>query len=414
MMSTLAQWWPAVLLGVATIGAYGIANYAIGVLLPVIGEDTGWSSGLLSGSFSLGALGQGAIALLAGRTLDRYGSRPVLLPALLSGAGLLFLASLAQEPWQFAISWALGAALIGGGLYYSLTMPATARLYPARRATAFSILTLLGALAGPIFYPLAGYMSEAWGWRAALQALVGLTLLCAGPAALLVRAPASSTRVQAHEGAALRAALRRPAIYRVLLVFALIGMANSALLLHQVAAMEAAGLSIALAAWFAGARGAFQIPGRLLLTPLTGHFGVRGSLALCYFCAATATAALLVAVLGVAPTILAAYFTVVCGMSLGLLAPLNGLLQADVYGDAQLGTLSGVSVIMASVAGASGAFITGLALDATDSYRLPLTMIMTAQLLAIAALAWQRSATPGRPSFATQPLQAPADLALRE
>ena len=80
MIDRLARWWPAVLLGLATIGAYGTAYYAIGVLIPVIAEDTGWRSSLLSAGFSLGVLGQGAVALLAGHTFDRRGSRPVLLP----------------------------------------------------------------------------------------------------------------------------------------------------------------------------------------------------------------------------------------------------------------------------------------------------------------------------------------------
>src|SRR4051812_19746941 len=122
-MHRLARWWPALLLGVATIGAYGTAYYAIGVLIPVIAAETGWRSGLLSTGFSLGVLGQGAVALLFGHLFDRRGSRLVLLPALGIGAGLLLLASLARQPWQFVGAWALGGAVIGGGLYYNVTMP---------------------------------------------------------------------------------------------------------------------------------------------------------------------------------------------------------------------------------------------------------------------------------------------------
>src|SRR5437762_9756145 len=94
-MQRLLRWWPVVLLGLATIGAYGTAYYAIGVLIPVIAKETGWRSGLLSAGFSLGVLGQGAVALLSGHVLDRRGSGPVMLPALVVGAALLFVASLA-------------------------------------------------------------------------------------------------------------------------------------------------------------------------------------------------------------------------------------------------------------------------------------------------------------------------------
>lgn len=391
-MNRLVHWWPAALLGLATIGAYGTAFYAIGVLLPVISRETGWRGSLLSGGYSLGVLGQGAVALLCGYTFDRRGSRPVLLPALGAGAVLLFLASLAQEAWQFVPAWALGGAVIGGGLYYNITMPVTARLFPARRATAFSVLTLLGALASPIFYPLAAWFIELWGWRGGLQALTVVTVLCVAPAALLIRAPAASRAAATVNHTSLAAAIRAPAVHRALLVFAFAGFANSAIILHQVGALEAAGLSLAAASGFAGARGAFQVPGRLFLTPLVSRFGVRGAIGGCYVLAGTATLALLIAFGGGAPTLSAVYFTVMGGISLGLLSPLNGLFQTEVYGDARLGTLNGVSVIVGSVAAATGAWLAGLLVEVTGSYVAMVSLVTVVQGLAAVALLWQRAA----------------------
>ncbi|MGE0541468.1 MAG: MFS transporter [Dehalococcoidia bacterium] len=394
MIERLARWWPALLLGLATIGAYGTAYYAIGVLIPVIAEETGWSSSLLSAGFSLGVLGQGGIALLAGHTFDRRGSRPVLLPAIALGATLLLLASMAQAPWHFVLTWALGGAIIGGGLYYNVTMPVTARLYPNHRAAAFSILTLLGALASPIFYPVAAWFVDLWGWRGGLQGLIVLTVLCVAPAALFVRAPAASRPRDDVTADSLIAALRRPAVYRVLLVFALAGLANAAVLLHQVGALQAAGLSLAAASAFAGMRGAFQIPGRLFLTPLTARFGVRGAIGGCYALGATASLALLIAVGGTAPFLFGFYFTAIGGIAFGLLSPLNGLFQTEVYGDARLGTLNGVSVVVTSIAAALGAWLAGLLVDLTGSYLPMVAAVALLQALAVAALLWQRAADP--------------------
>lgn len=388
----MLRWWPALLLGVATIGAYGTVYYAIGVLIPVIAEETGWRSGLLATSFSLGVLGQGAVALFFGHLFDRHGSGPVMLPALLAGAALLLMASLAREAWQFVAAWALGGAIIGGGLYYNVTMPSTVRLFPASRAAALSVLTLLGALASPIFYPLAALVVDLWGWRGGLQALITATFLCVAPAALLIRAPAAARTEQTSGLGSLAATLRRPAIYRVLVVFALAGLANSAILLYQVSALEAAGLTLAAASGFAGARGAFQIPGRLTLTPITSRFGVRAAIGGCYALAATAMLALLIALRGGPPIVLAAYYTAIGGISLGLLSPLTGLFQADVYGDARLGTLNGVSVIVSSVAAAAGAWFAGLLVDATGSYAPMVAAAALLQALAVIALLWQRAA----------------------
>jgi hypothetical protein len=101
-------------------------------------------------------------------------------------------------------------------------------------------------------------------------------VLC--PAAIWVNAPAArGPRGHPAGTTTIFEALRDPPVYRALVVIALAGLAVSGLLLHQVAAMQAAGLSLALASALAGARGAFQIPGRLLLTPLTSRLGTRGA-----------------------------------------------------------------------------------------------------------------------------------------
>ena len=52
------------------------------------------------------------------------------------------------------------------------------------------------------------------------------------------------------------------------------------------------------------------------------------------------------------------------------MSPLSGLFQAEVYGEERLGTLSGVNVIVVSVAGAAGSWLGGVSLDATGSFHL--------------------------------------------
>src|SRR5690606_22825309 len=122
-------------------------------------------------------------------TLDRIGSRPAFLATVLAGGVLLFVAASAQPPLAFVGACAAGSAAIGGGWYYQATMPAAARLYPTRRAAAFSVLTLLGALASPLFFPFAAVLADALGWRDALRVLVLTMAVLILPAALLVHAP---------------------------------------------------------------------------------------------------------------------------------------------------------------------------------------------------------------------------------
>lgn len=392
-------WWPVVLLGIATIGSYGTVYYAIGVLIPVISADTGWGIGVLSGGFSIAVLGQGGIAVAAGRLLDRHGSRSVLIPSLIVGTAALLLSSVARDAWQFALAWSLGGAAIGGSLFYNVTMPITARLFRDRRASAFSLLTLFGALASPIFYPMAGWMTGAWGWRGALQGLICLMVLCVLPAATLVRAPAEPSNAASPPMRRLGDVLSQPRVQMSLVIFGCAALANSALLLHQVPALQAAGLSLAAATSYAGARGAFQIPGRLLLAPLTHRFGIRRSICICYLAAASAALALGIAIELDLTTVSVLYFTVVSGMSLGLLSPLNGLFQTETFQERDWGMLSGVTVLVTSLASAAGATLSGLAVDVTGRYTPGLLAIGVLQIIAVLLLIVQERAHEPSPAL---------------
>lgn len=337
-VAALQEWRVAILLGLATIGAYGVASYAIGVLIAPIALDTGWTTASLSAAFSLGVLGAGAVAIVVGRSLDRVGSRPAGLLTLLLGAALLYAAAGLHQALPFALAWGAGSAIIGGGWFYQSTMPTTARSYPARRAEAFQVLTLLGAMASPIFYPLGGALIEALGWRDAARVQVLLMVALMLPAALMVNArPAPPSDGTARASTGVTADLRRPAVWRAMLTIALLIGASNSIVLHQVPSLQAAGLSLAAASGYGGARGLMQAPARLALTPLTRRLGVPGSLVVSYSLGALGIATLLVAVVAGGAAVLAVLFAVACGASIGLHSPLHGLWVIEVYGEQRLG-----------------------------------------------------------------------------
>ncbi len=168
----IRRWWPVLLLGWATIGSYGVAFYSFGVLIEAIRLDTGWPRGAIAGAYSI-SVAVGAIASpLAGAALDRMGGRPVLIAATVVGGALLLAASFAEHLAVFAGAWGLGAGAVSAGAFYSVTMPLTARHYPADRAAAFALLTVVGGLSSPIYLPLVGAIVDAWGWRVGLRVLV--------------------------------------------------------------------------------------------------------------------------------------------------------------------------------------------------------------------------------------------------
>ena len=400
------RWLPAVLAGLATIGAYGVAQYAFGVLIVPIAETEGWSAGQLSAAFSLGLLLAGPVAVGSGQALDHVGSRPVLLGALLGGAALLLASSFATSSPAFILLWGSGSACIGGGLFYPMTMAVLARMYAVEdRTRAFAVLTLLGALASPAFYPLAGGLVEVMSWREAIRVLIACMLALVLPAAIAL---GSKPALRAGgPGVPLVRLLRDPSVWRFFLAVALALGAVNALHLHQVAALHEAGLTVAVASLVAGLRGFLQIPGRLFLASLVSRLGMFGSLGLSYGLLTAGGLILLIALVTGAGGVLGVPFAISTGLAVGLLSPLHGLIAAETYGVERLGALSGAQQLVASVAGAAAAWSTGLALDATGSYRASVTGIAVAFALAIAALAWQRRALvsrerPSDPSPATR------------
>lgn len=108
-----------------------------------------------------------------------------------------------------------------------------------------------------------------------------------------------------------------------------------------------------------------------------------------YGSGAVGAAAVCLALTGGPALPLAAVFVVAAGLAVGLLSPVHGLLAAETYGEERLGTLSGVQQFVASVAGAAGPWLSGVLVDTTEGYLVPMLVPLVALLGAITALAWR-------------------------
>ncbi|MFQ5956135.1 MAG: MFS transporter [Kiloniellales bacterium] len=398
-----ARWWPVVLLGWATIGAYGSAHYSFGVLIGPIHHETGWSTGALSAAYSLGTLIAGLGAAVAGQALDRFGSRPVLLGSLLAGSASLLAAAAAGSVPLFVVGWGLGGGIIGAGMFYHVTMAVTTRLYPIGRPQAFARLTFIGGLASPIYFPVTALLVELWGWRDAIRVLVVLLILTTLPAALCVRGAAAMGPERADGTAAasavgagsggpasdpaseytsVRQALGSREVVQMVVMFALAMMAFVALQVHHIPAMQATGLSLATASTLGAVRGLLSLPGRAFLSPLVGRFGLPGAISVAYLSMLLGVVALLAA----GHISLVIVFAVVTGLAFGTLVPLHGLYAAEVFGERRIGTLMGAQTAVVSVAAAAGPLILGLSVDLTEGYTVALGLVVILFALATALL----------------------------
>ena len=372
------------LLGLVTIGAYGLILYGFGAFVTPIRDDTGWSNAAISSAFSIATLVGGIASLGTGRFLDRVGALPVMTTTLIVGSGLLVLSSYADTAWQFVAAWGAGGAIASAGLFYSATMAVTARVAPSyERPRAYTWLTVIGGLASPIAFPLAGVFVEAWGWRGAIRAMVAFMAVCTVPALVVVRgdrAVIDEAVHQHHTGFRdVRGALSSSIVRRWLLASSAAMAGLVAIQVHHVGAIEATGVSVGLASTLAGIRGLLSLPGRAVAASVTTRIGVVNALRLTYITMAIGTLALVAA-----GTIAWVWiFVVMTGVAFGSISPMQGLYSAELYGQRRIGTLLGMQQVILGTASAAGPFLLGFTIDATGDYA---TLLIVATALQVIAL----------------------------
>ena len=164
----------AFLVMLSTAAAVGMP----GVLIKPLTAEFGWSISTISGPLALRLALFGAMAPFAAALMLRYGLRIVILLALTLIVGGLGVATFAMTAiWQL---WALWGLVVGIGTgMTALVLGATvaSRWFSARRGLVVGMLTASSATGQLVFLPLAAWLADHYGWRAALvPALIACTL----------------------------------------------------------------------------------------------------------------------------------------------------------------------------------------------------------------------------------------------
>jgi MFS family permease len=233
--------------------SWGVLYYAFTVFLKPMQISLGWSTGEITGAFSLALLCGGVAALIIGRWLDRYGAR-LLMTIGSCAASLLVLAwANVQNLVLFYLVW-VGLGIAMAATLYDPAFALVATWFRLRRARALTLLTFIAGFASVIFVPLAQRLIEVQGWRSALMTLALLLASCTVPlhALVLRRRPAdsgllpdgaadatSATQSDASLTASIpvKEALRERAFWWITAAFALNALAAGAIVVHLVTAL---------------------------------------------------------------------------------------------------------------------------------------------------------------------------------
>ena len=373
-----------------TCTCYGAAFYAYGILLDPIHKDLGWSLTFLGSVFAVAQLISGFGASVAGRLLDRWGGQLVFK---IQGAAsvLLFTASWVQNAALFAVLMASGLGIMAASGFYHVSTAIAGRVGPSDPGRSIAVLTAIGAFCSPIYLPVGAVLINSWGWRAAIQIFAVVAFLGALQASHFAAAGKSDQPSGPSPKAltALRSAMHRPLVRRMLLAYAFAGFSFSTLLVYQVPIMIDQGLALNAAAGIAGFRGFCQLFGRVGVIAAIAKQEAAIALRVSYLLAAGGSLFILAGSMW-----LGVVYGALVGASLGATTPLQAINAQETFDPEDLGLLMGLQQSVFAFAGALGPVVAGIAADVSDSQTPTVWMSVLTLIITSIVLQGKRSEAP--------------------
>jgi MFS family permease len=316
--------------------AYGVLQYAFGVLLPFMHQDLGWSRTAITGAFSVALLTSAFAGLAVGRLLDRRSPRLLMTSGAAAAALLVAAWSRVHTLAELYLAFT-GLGLAMSTLLYEPVFTVVTKWFSVRRQAALTTVTVVGATASLIFSPLTERLQASLGWRDALLVLAAILGGVAVPlhAFVLRSAPADAITAPREHARTPPALLASLSFWLLTAAFSLASFSTYAIVVHLVSLLIRGGADAAFAALVAGLLGISQLPGRLI-------FGLVGRL--------LGESALPVAVFGLGAGALvllarertdwaAIAFAVGFGASNGMATLLRATLVADLWGRERYGSV---------------------------------------------------------------------------
>ena len=336
-------------LGLTQIITWGTSLYALGVLGKPIAADTGWSQTLVFGGLSIGLLASSVLSPSIGRLIDRRGGRPVMaIGTLLLAAGLVLLAMVTSQALYLA-AW----AFLGVGMrmtLYDAAFPALVQAMPSQGRRAISYLTLFGGFASSVFWPIGHALNAAYGWRTTLMIFAAINVAASLPLVLVALSwredgaqrpdePPAQTAAAQHSQPPLEGPQRLVAMVLFGIIVALSAVVFGAMAVHLVPVLEASGLAAAMAVFIASLKGGAQVAGRVWDLVVARHWHALdvGRVSIAFIPLSFA-----ILMLGGANLWTALAFTLVFGVSNGLVTIIRGAVPLALFGAKGYGEVLGI------------------------------------------------------------------------
>lgn len=351
------------------------ALFSLGVFLKPIEESTGWSRTGISTIALLNWLCMGVGSFLWGALSDRYGTRPVAVAGgALLGLGLVA-SSQAQVLWHLHLTFGALVGLAVGAFYAPLTATAT-RWFTASRGLAVALVSAGIGFGVLVMAPLARWLVELAGWRAAMLVLGDLAWLVVIPAALTLRehpdevgqvalgAPGPGAPAPPARDFASREVARSGQFWAIGLTHFACCAAHSGPIFHMVTHAIDQGVAAMTAATVLSTSGLASVAGRIATGLLADRWGAKRVLV----AGLTLQATVILLYLGAREATTFYALALVFGAAYGGVMPLYALLTREYFGERVMGTAYGGVFLISTLGMGLGSFAGGWVFDTFGSY----------------------------------------------
>jgi predicted MFS family arabinose efflux permease len=364
---------------------YSLLLASAGLFVAPLSQEFGWSRTLLSAGPSAAAIVTALLSPAIGALIDRLGSRRIALPGLLitiaavSGFGLA-----TGSATQWMALWLI-FGVVSGLIKSTAWTAAVLGVFKGSRGLALGLTLSGAAISQTGVPPLANWLIEQFGWRAAYMWLAlgwgGLTFLCclffffdardrrkrSSKSSNIESAQARLLQEEPLAGLTPRQALVDTALWRVAISNFIVMALTMGLAIHLFPILTDAGVTRSHAAWLLSMAGIVGIMGKLMTGFLLDRFRPNwiGGLTL-----GTAAAAFLLLMYGVRSPVLIVIAMLVNGYAAGTKTQITAFLTASYGGMRSFGAIYGVMAALMALATGIGPLAAGMTYDLAGSYSL--------------------------------------------
>jgi len=368
------MYWTLVLAATIGFSFHAVASYSIGLFMEPLNREFGWSRAQVSAGLTISALLSIPLSPMVGAMIDRWGSRRLALIGLVMKAISIAIFSLADgSVWQWYAMWVF-YAVVALGVKSTVWTAAVSGSFNSARGLALAVTLCGTAISQTLAPPIARWLIEEFGWRAAF---VWLGLGWGAPALIIcyffmydayekrVRRQSELGQAIVVPGLSVAEALRSLPLLRIAAATLIIMTIGIGFIVHLVPILSETGFSREKASYIASLAGLAGIAGKLITGLLLDHCNPGKVSSATMVVMAIAFVLLLEPISSPGLVILS---MIIVGYSAGCIVQICAFLTSLYAGLKNFGKIFGVMASMMALGTGLGPLIAGSVRDTTGSY----------------------------------------------